>query len=47
VLFHGQTGQVVGERPYGLGAIGEAGKSGIESISDFFHDKIKELRSKK
>jgi len=43
-MVHGQTGQTVGERPYGFGTIGEAGKAGAETLSDFVHDKIHSLK---
>eukprot|EP01102_Stenamoeba_stenopodia_P018501 TRINITY_DN678_c0_g1_i1.p1 TRINITY_DN678_c0_g1~~TRINITY_DN678_c0_g1_i1.p1 ORF type:complete len:667 (-),score=182.98 TRINITY_DN678_c0_g1_i1:2108-4108(-) len=44
VFVHGQTGQMAGERPYGFGALGESAKSGIESLSDFIHDKMKDIK---
>ena len=30
--------------PTDLGALGESAKSGIESISDFLHDKMKDIK---
>jgi len=35
---------MAGERPYGLGALGESAKSGIETLSDFLHDKMKDIK---
>jgi uncharacterized membrane protein len=35
VVVNGHTGEVIGDRPYGTGKIGELGKAGLSVVGDY------------
>lgn len=35
VVINGHTGEVIGDRPYGTGKIGELGKAGLSVVGDY------------
>jgi len=41
IFVQAQSGQIVGARPYGLGVVGEAGKQGLDSFSEFISQQFR------
>jgi hypothetical protein len=39
VVVNGHTGEVIGDRPYGTGKIGELGKAGLTVVGDYLFKK--------